>query len=182
MVLTIVIPIRAIFGLQDLITLRHFDNMSKVLLASGWIVVYSYIVETFISWYGANQFEQYMMWNRAFGQYGYFYWIVLFCNVIAIQPLWKRSLRQNLLFLWVLSLVVNVGMWLERYVIVVQSLHRDFMPGAWGMYSGTFWDWLTLLGSVGLFGSLLFLFLRLAPALSISEARELAEADAEARR
>lgn len=175
MVLTIAIPLRAVYGLQDLVTTRHLDNMAKVMLASGMVVAYGYIMETFMAWYSGSQYEQYMMLNRMFGPYGWCYWLLIACNIAIPQLLWFRAVRRTVPLLFVLALVINVGMWLERFVIVVVSLHRDYLPSSWGMYMPSFWDWATLFGSIGLFAALLFLFIRLLPMISIFEMRELLE-------
>jgi molybdopterin-containing oxidoreductase family membrane subunit len=147
--------------------------MAKVLLASGLIVAYGYMMETFGAFYSGDQFDRYMMVNRMEGPYAVVYWVLIACNIAIPQLLWIRRLRLNVPILFIVSLIVNVGMWLERFVIVVTSLHRDFMPSAWGMYYPTRWDWLTLFGSVGLFLTLLFLFLRYLPVISIFEMRQL---------
>ena len=173
MVLTLAIPLRKIYGLEDLITLRHLKNMAEVMLATGMIVAYGYLIETFIAWYSGNIYEKYMMLNRAFGPYAGMYWALIFFNVILPQCLWIRRLRTSIPTLFVISLCVNVGMWLERYVIVVVSLSRDFLPSAWGRYSATVWDYAMFAGSIGLFFALMFLFLRLLPMISIFEMRGL---------
>jgi molybdopterin-containing oxidoreductase family membrane subunit len=173
MVLTLAIPIRAIYGLQDFITLRHLQNMAKVMLVTGLIVAYGYMVEAFIAWYGGNAYEGFMIKNRMFGPYAPFYWALISCNVIIPQVLWFRKVRTNVAALFVLSLIVNVGMWLERFIIIVTSLSRDFVPSAWGMYRATFWDYSTFIGTIGLFLTLLFLFVRFLPMISIFEMRTL---------
>lgn len=175
MVLTIAIPLRKVYGLEDLVTGRHLDNMAKVMLASGLVVAYGYIMETFMAWYSGNQFEQYMTLNRMFGPYGWCYWLLIACNIAIPQLLWFRAVRRSVPLLFILALVINVGMWLERFVIVIVSLHRDYLPSSWGMYYPTFWDWATLVGSLGLFAALLFIFIRLLPMISIFEIRELLE-------
>lgn len=175
MVLTIAIPLRKVYGLEDLVTGRHLDNMAKVMLASGLVVAYGYIMETFMAWYSGNQIEQYMMLNRMFGPYGWCYWLLIACNIAIPQLLWFRAVRRSVPLLFILALVINVGMWLERFVIVIVSLHRDYLPSSWGMYYPTFWDWATLVGSLGLFAALLFIFIRLLPMISIFEIRELLE-------
>jgi molybdopterin-containing oxidoreductase family membrane subunit len=175
MVLTIAIPLRAAYGLHDFVTDRHLDNMAKVMLASGLIVAYGYLTETFTSWYSGHTSEQYLILNRAFGPYGYFYWLLLLSNILVPQMLWVPSVRRNVYVLFGLSLVINVGMWLERFVIVVVSLHRDYLPSAWDMYAPTFWDWSTYFGTIGLFAALMFLFIRLLPMISIFEMREMVE-------
>jgi Ni/Fe-hydrogenase subunit HybB-like protein len=173
MVITLAVPIRTVYGLEDFITTRHLENMAKVMLVTGLIVAYGYTVEAFIAWYGGNTFEGFMIWNRLTGPYRYAYWALLFCNIASPQLLWFRSVRKNALVLFLISLVVNVGMWLERFIIVVTSLHRDFLPSSWGMYKPTFWDWSTYIGTIGLFVALLLLFLRFLPMISIFEMRTI---------
>jgi molybdopterin-containing oxidoreductase family membrane subunit len=173
MVLTLAIPIRHFYGLQDFITMRHLDNMAKVMLATGLIVAYGYGIEAFMAWYSGNVYERYVLANRALGPYALYYWALILCNVLSPQLLWFRSVRQNIKLLFVLSLVVNTGMWLERFVIVVTSLHRDYLPSSWGMYTATRWDWGMYLGTLGLFVALLFLFIRFLPVISIFEMRTL---------
>jgi Ni/Fe-hydrogenase subunit HybB-like protein len=173
MVLTLAIPLRAAYGLEGFITMRHLDNMAKIMLATGMIVGYGYIMENFMAWYSGNPFEQFTAWNRIVGPYGPSYWLLITCNVVLVQLLWFRRVRSSPAALFVLSLIVNVGMWMERFVIVVTSLHRDFLPSSWGMYDPTIWDWATLFGSIGLFVMLFFLFIRVLPVISIFEMREL---------
>jgi molybdopterin-containing oxidoreductase family membrane subunit len=173
MVLTLAIPIRKIYGLEDFITDRHLDNMAKVMLATGLIVAYGYGIEAFMAWYSGNEFERYLMVNRIGGSYAVMYWALIACNVVAPQFLWSRRVRRNPGLLFCLAIIVNVGMWLERYVIVVISLSRDFLPSSWGMYAGTRWDWMTYVGTIGLFLFLLFLFIRSLPVISIFEMRTL---------
>lgn len=172
MVLTLVIPIRAIYGLQDFITIRHLSNMAKIMLATGLMVVYGYAMEAFMGWYSGSRFEQDMLHNRMFGPFGVFYWCLLLCNAIVPQALWVKRWRENTVILFVVALVVNVGMWLERFVIVM-TLSRDFLPSAWGRYTPTFWDWSTYIGTIGLFIWLLYLFIRLLPMISIFEMQTL---------
>jgi molybdopterin-containing oxidoreductase family membrane subunit len=157
MVLTLAIPLRAAYGLEDFITMRHLQNMAKVMLATGLIVAYGYLMEAFASWYSGNEFERFMAVNRAIGPYAPFYWALLLCNVVVPQALWS------------IAIIVNIGMWLERFIIVITSLHRDFLTSSWGMYLPTFWDWATFIGTIGLFLALLFLFIRFLPMISISE-------------
>ncbi len=173
MVLTLAIPIRKIYGLEDFITLKHLENSAKVMLATGLMVAFGYFCEIFMSWYSDDKFDIYMTLNRMSGPYAPAYWTLILCNVLVPQTLWFRRLRTTPAALFVISLLVNVGMWAERYVIVVTSLHRDFLPSSWGMFHGTRWDWMTYIGSFGLFFTLLFLFLRVLPAISISEMKEL---------
>jgi molybdopterin-containing oxidoreductase family membrane subunit len=173
MVMTIAIPLRAVFRLHDFITLTHFNNMAKVILATGLIVAYGYGIEFFVAWYSGNEYEQYVMLNRAFGTYAPAFWTMISANVIAPQLLWSRRVRASIPLLFIISLIVNVGMWFERFVIVVTSLHRDYVPAAWADYTPTFWDWSTYIGTIGLFFALLFLFIRVLPMISIFEMREL---------
>jgi molybdopterin-containing oxidoreductase family membrane subunit len=174
MVLTLAIPLRAMFGLHDFITARHLDNMAKVTLVTGLIVVYGYACEAFFGWYSANTYERFMVINRVLtGPYAWSYWVLLLCNFLVPQLLWSRRMRRNIAVLFTVAMFVNVGMWLERFVIIVTSLHRDFVPGQWDMYYPTVWDFLTLFGTIGLFTTLMFLFVRLLPMISIFEMRTL---------
>ncbi len=173
MVLTLAIPLRKFYGLEDFITMRHLENMAKVMLATGLIVGYGYMMEAFMGWYSANLYERYMVLNRMTGPYWKAYWALIFCNVIAPNTLWIKNLRTSVPYLFVISLVVSVGMWLERFVIIVTSLHRDFLPSSWGMYSPTFFDYSGFVGTLGLFATLLFLFVRFLPAISIFEMRTI---------
>ena len=173
MVLTLAIPIRKYYGLEDFITLKHLENSAMVMLATGLMVAFGYLSEAWMSWYSDDKFEIYATLNRALGPYAAAYWLLIFCNVLVPQTIWFKRLRTSPAALFVIAALVNVGMWTERYVIVVVSLHRDFMPSSWGMFHGTRWDWATFIGSFGLFFTLLFLFLRVLPAISISEMRDL---------
>jgi molybdopterin-containing oxidoreductase family membrane subunit len=175
MVMLLAIPIRAVYGLQDFITMRHLQNMAKVMLATGLIVAYGYMMETFMAWYSTVDFERYTIFNRWRGPYAPFYWALIIFNILVPQALWLRRVRTNVLSLWFIALAVNIGMWLERFIIVVTSLHRDFLPSSWGMYYPTFFDWATFAGTIGLFLALLFLFLRFLPMISIFEMRTLVE-------
>jgi molybdopterin-containing oxidoreductase family membrane subunit len=176
MVLTLAIPLRKAYGLEDFITLRHIENMAKVMLATSLIVAYGYLMEAFMAWYSGNAYERFMMWNRMTGPYAWSYWALIFCNVVAINTLWWKRLRTNVVYLFFISLVVSVGMWLERFVIIVTSLHRDFLPSSWGNYRGTLFDWSMFIGTIGLFLTLFFLFIRFLPAISIFEMRTLVPA------
>lgn len=173
MVMTLAIPIRKLYGLEDFITMRHLDNMAKILLATGMMVGYGYMMETFMGWYSGNEYEAFVSVNRMSGPYAPLFWLMLCCNVLVPQLFWFKKNRMNIPVLFIVSILVNIGMWLERFVIVVVSLHRDFMPSAWGMYAPTKWDIATLAGSIGLFLALLFLFVRILPVISIFEMREL---------
>jgi Ni/Fe-hydrogenase subunit HybB-like protein len=173
MVVTLTVPIRKWYGLEGIITLRHFDNMAKVMIATGLIVAYGYLMEAFAAWYSANQYERYMYYNRMFGPYSLFFAALILCNILIPQTLWIKAIRSNLVMLWVISIIVNVGMWLERFVIIVVSLHRDFIPAQWSMFSPTFWDVSLYMGTIGIFFFLLVLFIRTLPMISIFEMREL---------
>jgi molybdopterin-containing oxidoreductase family membrane subunit len=174
MVMTLAIPLRAVYGLEDFITLRHLGNMAKVMLVTGLIVAYGYGMEAFFGLvYSGNDYELALTLNRALGPYAFTYWALIACNVLVPQLLWFRAVRRNVPLLFVISLVVNVGMWLERFVIIVISLHQDYLPSSWGMYYPTFWDFAQFFGSIGLFFTLLFLFIRFLPVISIFELREL---------
>ncbi|HEY1663559.1 MAG TPA: NrfD/PsrC family molybdoenzyme membrane anchor subunit [Verrucomicrobiae bacterium] len=175
MVLNIVIPIRKIYGLENLITIRHLNNMANIMLATGMMVTYGYVMEAFMAWYSGDIFEKSMMTNRAFGPYGWIFWVLILLNVLIPQLLWSKKIRTNIIALFFVALAINIGMWVERFVIVITSLTRDFTPSAWGMYYPTIWDWATLLGSVGLFGTLIFLFIRFLPMIAIYETRKLVE-------
>jgi len=171
MVLTLTIPIRWIYGLDDFITARHLHNMANVMLATGLMVGYGYMMEVFFAWYSGNPYEAFMMLNRMTGPYAPFYWALIFCNILVPQLLWSERVKANVPLLFCISLVVNMGMWLERFVIVITSLHRDFLPSAWGMYYPTWVDWALYIGSIGLFLTLLFVFIRVLPMISIFEMR-----------
>src|SRR6202050_4036763 len=173
MVLTIAIPLRAAYGLEDFITMRHLENMAKVMLATGLIVAYGYAIEAFMGWYSGNRFDAFLLWNRLHGPYAPWYLALLACNIAIPQALWSKRVRSSVPALFVLSLVVNTGMWLERFVIVVTSLHRDYLPSSWGMYYPTHWDWMTFVGTIGLFLTLFYLFIRYLPVISIYEMRSL---------
>ena len=173
MVLTLSIPLRKWYGLEDFITIRHLENMAKVMLATGLVVAYGYTMEAFFGWYSGSNYEQFMVWNRMTGPYWWAYWALILCNVIAPNTLWIPRLRRSVPFLFFISFVVSIGMWLERYVIIVTSLHRDYLPAIWGMYSGTKWDWSSYIGTIGLFITLIFLFVRFLPAISIFEMRTI---------
>jgi molybdopterin-containing oxidoreductase family membrane subunit len=173
MVLTLVIPIRAYYGLEDFITLRHIQNMAKIMLATGLIVFYGYSVEAFMAWYSASPAEGFMLANRVTGPYWWAYAVLILCNGLTPQLLWFKQVRTNIPLLFLIALVVNTGMWLERYVIVITSLSRDFLPSSWGLYAGTVWDWMTYVGTLGLFAWLMFLFVRFVPMISIFEMRTI---------
>src|SRR5579884_4302793 len=173
MVLTLAIPLREVYRLQELVTLRHLENMAKLMLANGVIVTYSYITEAFMAFYSSNTYERYEMVNRLFGPYAWCYWLLIATNLVIPQLLWSARMRRNIGVLFLVALSVDVGMWLERFIIVIVSLHRDFLPSIWGMYIPTFWDWTTFLGTIALFITLFLLFFRLVPPISIFEMKEI---------
>jgi len=173
MVITLAIPIRKLYGMEDLITLRHLDNMAKIMLSTGLIVFYAYIMEIFFAWYSANPYEEFMIFNRMTGPYAPFYWLLILCNGIIPQLLWFRSIRTNLVILFIISIIVNIGMWLERFIIIITSLTRDFLPSSWSMFTPTVWDWSLYIGTLGFFLLLLLLFLRVLPMINVFEMREL---------
>jgi Ni/Fe-hydrogenase subunit HybB-like protein len=173
MVLTLAIPMRWAFGLEDFITIKHLENCAKLMLVTGLIVAYGYAAEAFYGWLSGNEFDMYMNVNRALGPYWITYWVLIFCNVLTPQLLWFSAIRRNVAILFVISFIVQVGMWMERFVIIITSLSRDFIPSSWGMYYPTIWDWATLLGTIGFFSLCFLLFVRVLPAISISEMREL---------
>ena len=173
MVLLLTIPLRKLYGLESFITMRHMHNMAKVMLATGLIVFYGYMMEAFFGWYSGNQYEHFAIWNRMHGPYAHYYWALIFCNGFTPQFLWFKKVRANLVLLWIIAVIVSIGMWLERFVIVVTSLHRDFLPSSWGMYQPTQWDWAMFIGTIGFFFALLFLFIRFLPMISIFEMRTI---------
>jgi Ni/Fe-hydrogenase subunit HybB-like protein len=173
MVLTLIIPLRSWYKMQDLITMRHIEAAAKLMLGTGLIVAYGYSMEAFFAWYSGDPYESFMYWNRITGPYGFTYALLILCNIALPQMLWIRKVRLNLVMVWIISIIVNIGMWLERFVIVVTSLHRDFLPSSWGIYIPTKWDWATYAGTLGFFMLLIFLFVRLLPSISIFEVREV---------
>jgi molybdopterin-containing oxidoreductase family membrane subunit len=173
MVIVLMVPIRKWFGLEGLITMKHFDVMSKVMLASGMIVTYGYFGEIFYSWYSASIYEYFLIVNRTVGPYAWSYWALILFNVLIPQLLWFKRFRTNLWVLFIISIAINIGMWFERWVIIVLSLHRDFLPSSWATYTPSFYDWATYIGSFGLFFVLFLLFIRLLPMVAIFEVRDL---------
>jgi len=172
MVLTLAIPLRKFYHLEQLVTERHIDNMGKVMLATGFIVAYGYGMEAFMAWYSASHWEAFMFWNRAFGPMGWAYWVLIASNLaIPLTTLWIRRLRTSLAYMFFISIVVNTGMWFERFVIVVTSLYRDFLPSSWGTYRATKWDYMTFVGTLGLFTTLFLLFVRFLPMIPMNEIR-----------
>ncbi len=173
MVLVLAIPIRKFYDIKEFITDRHLENSAMVMLATGWIVAYGYAIEAFVNWYGGDPYENFLRWNRLHGPYSFWYYLLLFTNLLVPQVLWVRRIRTSPLWLFLVSLDVLVGMWLERFIIVVVSLTRDFVPSSFGRYYPTWNDWSILAGTLGFFAACMFLFLRLLPAVSISELKTL---------
>ncbi len=175
MVVTVLVFVRKIFDLENIITIDHLEKMNKVILATGMMVGYAYAMEFFIAWYSGVQFEQFVFINRAFGPYAWAYWIMVSCNVIFPQLFWFRKIRRSIPIMMVVVIFVNVGMWFERFVITVTSLHRDFLPSSWGYYVPTIYDFGLLLGSFGLFFTLVLLFVKALPVVAISEIKAVAD-------
>lgn len=173
MVLTLIVPVRAIYRLHGLITANHLDHMAKLLLTMGMFVIFGHCSEYFMAWFGGDIYEKYQAVHEVLGPYSDAFWIATVCNMLVIQFLWFKRVRRSPLALFCIATLVNVGMWAERYLNIVGSLHRDFLPSSWGMYHGTFWDWSTYIGTMGLFLTLLFLFVRFVPIVSMSEVRGL---------
>jgi molybdopterin-containing oxidoreductase family membrane subunit len=173
MVLTLMIVTRQVLGYQHLITTRHLENMAKIIMVTGGIVFAAYATEAFTAWYSGDLYERYAFVNRAFGPYAWAYWLLMTCNGVAPQLLWWKKLRTSPWFLFGLSIVINVGMWFERFVIIVTSLHRDFLPSSWAMYKPTHIEVMILLGSFGLFFTLFLLFTRFLPMIAIAEVKSV---------
>jgi Ni/Fe-hydrogenase subunit HybB-like protein len=173
MVITLMVVARKIFKLEHLMTLDHFDSMSKIILLTGSIVGYAYAMEFFIAWYSGNPYESFAFVNRAFGPYAWAYWIMVSCNVISPQIFWFRKARRSIPILFIVSIFVNIGMWFERFVITVTSLHADFLPSSWGYYSPTIFDIAAFVGSFGLFLTLFCLFLRFLPMVAMAEVKAI---------
>jgi len=169
MVVTLAVPTRQLWGLKDFITMRHLENMNKVILLTGSMVGFAYGMEFFIAWYSGAMYEKFAFINRAFGQYWWAYWIMVSCNVITPQIFWFKKARTSIPIMFIASLVVNVGMWFERFVIIVTSLAQDFLPSSWGYYTPTWVDMGMLIGSFGLFMTLFLLFIRYLPVIAIAE-------------
>jgi len=174
MVLILCIPLRRWYRMEEFITHTHLVFMAKVMLATGLIVVYGYAMEAFFGWYSASEYEVFMVKNRIWeGPYWWSYWLLIFCNGLSIQLLWFKRFRESEFWLFLISIIVSVGMWLERFVIIVTSLHRDFLPSSWAMYSPTIWDITMFTGTIGFFFTLIYLFVRFVPIISMFEVRQL---------
>jgi molybdopterin-containing oxidoreductase family membrane subunit len=171
MVVTCLLFLRKVFNLEHIITMNHLDNMNKIILATGMMVGYGYAMELFMAWYSGNHFERFVFLNRAFGPYAWAYWTMISCNVLLPQLFWFRKIRRSIPIMLFIVIFVNVGMWFERFVIIVTSLHRDFLPSSWRMYTPTLVDLGILLGSFGLFFTLVLLFTRTVPVVSMAEVK-----------
>jgi len=178
MVVTLMVLARQLFGLHSLVTIGHLERMNKVILLTGMLVGYAYGMEFFMAWYSGYQYETFAFINRATGPYAWAYWIMVSCNVISPQLFWFKKCRTSIPIMFIVSIFVNIGMWFERFVITVTSLHRDFLPSSWDYYSPTWVDVCTFIGSFGMFFTLFLLFLRFLPMISISEIKNvMPEAD-----
>ncbi len=173
MVQTLMIVARKVYNLENLITIDHLEKMNVIILLTGTIVGFAYITEFFIAWYSGVVYEQYAFTNRAFGPYAWAYWTMMTCNLVFPQFFWKKSLRRNIVVMFIISITTNIGMWFERFVIVITSLHRDYLPSSWDYFSPTLWDVLLFVGSFGLFFTLFLLFLRFIPMVAISEVKNV---------
>ncbi len=178
MVMTLALVARKIYGLENIITMKHLENMTKVMLATGMMVGYAYSMEFFIAWYSGNEYETFIFINRAFGPYAWAYWTMISCNVLVPQLFWSKKFRTSIPVMFVASILINIGMWFERFVIVASSLSTDFLPSSWDYYSPTIFDIGTFIGSFGLFFTLFLLFIRFLPAVAMAEVKGvLPEAD-----
>jgi len=173
MVLVLAIPLRSVYGLEGLITDKHLDNCGKVMLGTGLIVAYAYVMEAFTGWYSGNIYDAAAQWHRMTGPYASSFWSLVACNIVLPQMLWFKKVRNSPFMLFIASIIVLVGMWLERFVIIVSSLAQDFVPSSWGLFHATRWDWGVFVGTIGLFLTLFFLFIRGLPMISIFEVRTL---------
>jgi molybdopterin-containing oxidoreductase family membrane subunit len=175
MVVTLILPVRRVFGLHNVITDRHLDSLGKMILTTGWIVIYSYVIEFFVAWYSGSAYERFEFFlARPTGPNAAVFWLQMICNVGIVQVLWSPRARRNPAVLWLVSLAVNVGMWCERFVIIVMGLQEDFLPSSWRPYSPTIVDWSLFVGTMGFFLFLFLLFLRLTPFIPVAEVKELA--------
>jgi len=174
MVLTWMVPARHFLGLKHVVTMKHLENMNKVILATGLMVTYGYVMEHFIAWYSGNPYEFAMFFKvRQRGPFAPVYWLMIFCNVVVPQIFWSKKARTSLPIMWIAAILVNVGMWCERFNIIVTALHRDFLPSKWEIYAPTWVDWSIYLGTIGLFSTLFLLFLKFVPAVAATEVKEL---------
>jgi molybdopterin-containing oxidoreductase family membrane subunit len=174
MVVTLIVPARKFLGLKHVITMRHLEAMNKIILVTGMIVAYGYAMEHFVAWYSGNEYEAHVFFStRARGFYRYIYYLMLTCNVVIPQFFWFKGMRQNIYWMWIASVLINVGMWCERFIIIVTSLSQDFLPSNWALYFPTWVDFTILFGTICFFGTLFLLFLKFVPAVAITEVKEL---------
>jgi molybdopterin-containing oxidoreductase family membrane subunit len=172
MVLTLMLPARAIFKLHDIITPQHVDKMAKVILLTGSFVTYAYAMEFFMAWYSGNQYEKFAFYNRILGPYWWYWWVgMLFCNMLSPQLFWFKWCRRNVFVVYFVCMCVNAGMWYERFIIIVGGLHRDFLPSSWGLFHATWVDIWTFIGTLGIFTSLFLVFVRFLPMIAMSEVK-----------
>ena len=179
MVLTLLIITRKVLNLENYITLSHIESMNKIIIATGSIVGIAYMTELFMAWYSGVEYEQYAFLNRATGPYWWAYWIMMTCNVISPQLLWFRKLRRSLVFTFILSIFINIGMWFERFVIIVTSLHRDYLPSSWTMYEPSIIEIGIFIGTLGLFFSCFLIFIRIFPVIAIAEVKSVLKSSGE---
>jgi molybdopterin-containing oxidoreductase family membrane subunit len=178
MVMTLMLLTRAVYGMRSLVLVKHLELMNKIMLVTGSLVGYAYAMEFFIAWYGANEYERFVFLNRATGPYAWAYWTMISCNVLSPQVFWSKRMRTSIPVMFVVSILVNIGMWFERFVIIVTSLHRDFLPSSWGYFRPTLVDIFTYAGTLGLFFTAFLLFIRWIPMIAIAEVKGvLPEAD-----
>jgi hypothetical protein len=165
----VLVVVRKMFKLEHIITMRHLENMNKVMLLTGSMVGYAYAMEFFMAWYSGSQIERFVFLNRMLGPYAWAYWTMVSCNVIFVQLFWFKRLRTNIAVMFVVGILVNVGMWFERYVIIVTTLSRDFLPSSWGHFSPTMFDFGIMMLGFGLFFTLVLLFVRFLPSVAMAE-------------
>jgi Ni/Fe-hydrogenase subunit HybB-like protein len=175
MVQNVLIFVRQSFKLKHIITMNHLEKMNQIMIVTGSMVAYSYLMEFFIAWYSGNEFERFAFLNRALGPYAWAYWVMVCCNMLAPQLFWIKKIRRSIPAMLAIGVLVNIGMWFERFVIIITSLHRDFLPSSWGMYYPTIYDIGILIGSFGLFFTLILIFVRVLPVVSISETKAVTE-------
>jgi molybdopterin-containing oxidoreductase family membrane subunit len=173
MVMTLMIIARQVYGLKEIMTIKHLELMNKIMLVTGSLVGYAYSMEFFIAWYSGNEYERYAFINRMFGPYAWAYWSMITCNVISPQLFWFKRLRTSLPIMFMVSIVINIGMWFERFVIIVTSLHRDYLPSSWGYFNPTIVDIGCFVGSLGLFFTLFALFIRWIPQIAMFEVKAI---------
>jgi molybdopterin-containing oxidoreductase family membrane subunit len=182
MVLTLMVITRKVLNLEDYVTVDHIESMNKIIILTGSIVGCAYLTELFTAWYSQNPYEQYAFANRALGPYYWSYWSMMTCNVISPQLFWVRKLRRNVWFTFFMSIVINCGMWFERFVIIVTSLHRDFIPSSWAMYSPTWVEISFFLGTIGFFSTAFLVFAKLMPVIAMAEVKHILKTSGEAQK